>query len=478
MMKNLIPFITLFIFTSCSEPEIPSHRLVENGGIFYELDSNKPFSGSSITFKDSFLFSKTYLQNGTILKKETFYKSGKIHIRETFLDDKKVGIVTIFDETGKDISNETFQVLWENGLIKITGKYFLGKKEGLWEEFDISGNSVTRTYWSNGLKIPIIEEYQITVRDNVPYLINSNEPFSGIIKFQESDYLGVVLQEFKEGKPDGIYESRYKQDEGGGLSCYTNRQVGKSFNFEFNQIDSDDLIFVWEDVLYLCYFEDGTLSFNSTTNNDKETYINYYPNGKINWKGFNIRGLDDSPLKDKELLVYHENGQIKSKLFYDKGTLISGKRFDETGKDISNGEGLGTEDFYGESRGYFSNGLKEGIWELGEGIFTTYKQNLKEGPSCESYYGCGVYKSDKREGQWEHENYGVKYFENGLKEGLTVEKISKNCTNSVGSYKNDQKSGNWTKYKYCKEDGDPYETIFYLEGKVFDLMGTLEQVTK
>ena len=81
-MKKILPLLFLLIITSCSKPEIPSHRLIENGGLFYELDSNEPFSGSSVKHIDTKLFSKTYLENGIIVKKETFYPDGKPHTIE------------------------------------------------------------------------------------------------------------------------------------------------------------------------------------------------------------------------------------------------------------------------------------------------------------------------------------------------------------------------------------------------------------
>ena len=107
-MKKLLPILFILIITSCSKPEIPSHRLIENGGLFYELDSNKPFTGSSVKYIDTKLFSKTYIDDGIIIKKETFHPNGKTHTIENFIKDEGGSQVKVFDPNGRDISNETY----------------------------------------------------------------------------------------------------------------------------------------------------------------------------------------------------------------------------------------------------------------------------------------------------------------------------------------------------------------------------------
>jgi hypothetical protein len=39
------------------------------------------------------------------------------------------------------------------------------------------------------------------------------------------------------------------------------------------------------------------------------------------------------------------------------------------------------------------------------------------------------------------------------------------CTNEIGSYKNNKKDGIWVDYEYCKERDDPSETIYYRDGE-------------
>ena len=44
-MKKLT-FLFLFILVGCSESEIPSHLLLDNGGVFYEVGKKTPFNGT------------------------------------------------------------------------------------------------------------------------------------------------------------------------------------------------------------------------------------------------------------------------------------------------------------------------------------------------------------------------------------------------------------------------------------------------
>ena len=242
-MKKLLPILFVLIITSCSKPEIPSHRLIENGGLFYELDSNKPFTGSSVKYVDTELFSKTYIDDGIIIKKETFYPNGKTHIIENFIKGEGGNQVKVFDRDGKDISNEKFLTFWDNGLVKNRGIYINGKKDGVWEEFDSLGTPMIRTFWRDNKLLPITDFEKIQLRENIPYLINSTEPYTGIIRFKETTYTGVILQEFKLGKPNGIHERRHLKEIDDLLISYFNSNIkGLSFDFE-NKYPNDVINF-------------------------------------------------------------------------------------------------------------------------------------------------------------------------------------------------------------------------------------------
>ena len=432
-MKKLLPILFVLIITSCSKPEIPSHRLIENGGLFYELDSNKPFTGSSVKYVDTELFSKTYIDDGIIIKKETFYPNGKTHIIENFIKGEGGNQVKVFDRDGKDISNEKFLTFWDNGLVKNRGIYINGKKDGVWEEFDSLGTPMIRTFWRDNKLLPITDFEKIQLRENIPYLINSTEPYTGIIRFKETTYTGVILQEFKLGKPNGIHERRHLKEIDDLLISYFNSNIkGLSFDFE-NKYPNDVINFYDKNHQGYGFHENGQKSFEWYDFDGISKNIEYHENGQVKLVGQSVFNSDEIKwFRDGNFTGYHENGQIKSEMNFNEDVQGLTKMFSETGLDISNGEGLGYEDIsYRPKQGYYLNGLKEGKWEDEDGGFDTYQKGKKEGPSIDMF-------------------------------GRS------NCTWKVGSYINDKKEGEWMEYKYCKEDDDPYVITNYKNGEIIE----------
>jgi len=426
-MKKLFPILFVLILTSCSKPEIPSHRLVENGGLFYEMDSNQPFSGSSVQYIDTKLFSKTYLNKGIMVKKETFYPEGTFHTIESFIEGKGGKKVQVFDKEGRDISDETYLTFWGNGLVKKRGDYIDGKRDGLWEEFDLLGNSIVRNYWRDNKLLPIINFEKIQLRENIPFLVNSTEPFSGIIRFTKSEYFGVQLQEFKLGKPEGIFEQRFLEEEGGQIEGFTSYTKGSSYDFEVKYI-SDVIPFYREGSYDYWFHKNGKKAWKSRVKDGLSSTTTYYENGQIKSKGQYRFYKDDSWLEEGTFIGYYENGQVKSEILFNKGVQGASKMFSKTGMDISNGEGRGEDlDSYPEGSGYYLDGLKEGKWISEDGDVVIYKR--------------------------------------GIKEGAAVISLGKGCTWKTGSYKNDKKEGEWIEYDNCKEEGDRSETIYFENGK-------------
>lgn len=430
-MNKLLPILFVLLICSCSKPEIPSHRLIENGGLFYEQDSNKPFTGSSVKYVDTKLFSKTYIDDGIIIKKETFYPNGKTHTIENFIKGEGGNQVKVFDRDGKDISNEKFLTFWDNGLLKNRGNYINGKKDGVWEEFDSLGTPIIRTFWRDNKLLPITDFEKIQLRKNIPFLINSTEPYTGIIRFKETDNTGVILQEFKLGKPSGIHERRYPEEIGDLLiSYFMSNQKGLSFNFEYKYL-VDEISFYDKNLYGYGFYENGQKSYEFFDLDGISKNTQYYENGQVKQEGQWVFNSDETKwFRDGNFTVYHENGQIKSEMIFNEDVQGITKMFSETGLDISNGEGLGYEDKnYKPKQGYYLNGLKEGKWEDEDGGFDTYQKGKKEGPS--------------------------------------INKLGRsNCTWKVGSYINDKKEGEWKEYENCKENDDSYVITNYKNGEI------------
>ena len=427
-MKKILIILLTIITTSCSDPEIPSHRLVENGGIFFEKDSNTPFSGTAIRYIDTKLFSKTYFKNGVAIKKETFYPSGEPHTIESYMDGGDANSVQVFDKEGEDISDKTYVTYWDNGLVKSLGKYINGRKEGLWEDFDSAGNSIKRTYWREGKLLPIVEFKNIELRKNIPFLTYSEKPFTGIIRFEVEKYYGESLQEFKDGRPHGIQETRHLPEDGGNLYYFESCSSGLSFDFENRYIDEIDHGSHCSESYGEMYYKNGNKQYEHFVENGLSRFNYYYENGQMKQKGQYKFYVEEGWHKDGLVISYYDNGQVHSNDLYENKIIVSGEKFSVSGINISNGEGLGkTMNEYPESSGYYLNGLKHGKWTDENGGYISYISGSAEGPSIRMLYS--------------------------------------ECTTEIGSYKNNKKDGMWVDYEYCKERDDPSETIYYRDGE-------------
>lgn len=419
-MKKVIALIIVSsaLLSGCSDTEVPSHRLIENGGLSYEIGSNKPFNGIANEYKDTRLFSRSYFRVGKIYKKETFYKNGQIHVlNETSATD--ILLTSIFDKDGKDISDQVNLTLWENGVTKSQGKYSSGLRDGVWEEFDINGISISRNHWDQGQVLSPVKFNLLTIRNGLPYLMKSPEPYSGVVEFilTEGYHLeGTMLQQFKNGEPQGFQESYY---ENGDLREYWSALKGREFDFNpevFAIKDSEDGKSYWLDGVYRFYYEDAILNMSceaiTLDRIGKYSCKELFENGQVFKVSHWSHPLDSSQrysegFSDGELLSFYESGKRKSIEYYkmDKPVGIWAQ-FSEEGADISNGEAIGIENTsYQPKSGFYKNAKQDGQWTDDDGNFITFVNGIAEGPSLSYVYdGClrgqGMYKNAKKDGEW------------------------------------------------------------------------------
>ena len=85
MNKTLI-ILSLIFLVSCSN-EVPIDKLVERNGITYEVNSNTPFTGSSVSY----------------------FENGELQYRRNFKDGKHEGLWESFDEEGNLTKTEEYK---------------------------------------------------------------------------------------------------------------------------------------------------------------------------------------------------------------------------------------------------------------------------------------------------------------------------------------------------------------------------------
>ena len=140
ILKGLPFILCLVLLVSCSN-EVPSDKLVERGDITYGVNSEKPFTGTSVEYyidtiiKDEFeervLWKRITYKDGMLDGLfESFHPNSQLEVRENY----KLGV-----EHGL---HETF---YKNGQLQETGNFIDGKPDGLWEFFDEYGQLTETT---------------------------------------------------------------------------------------------------------------------------------------------------------------------------------------------------------------------------------------------------------------------------------------------------------------------------------------------
>jgi antitoxin component YwqK of YwqJK toxin-antitoxin module len=195
-MKNHIIISLLFLLIGCSKD---LDTLEKRGDIYYEINSEEPFSGLIINkYESGQKHTKGYLTNGREDGYWTWWYEGspKNHIRlylDNILDNlpylfydswenygQKRKVVDYLDGTKDGLSTEWY----ENGQLQEEGHYKEGKLEGLW-----------RRYFDNGI---------LSIKGN--YKDDKQEGFWKSYYDNGQLYLDRI---YKDGKLEGLWKSYY-----------------------------------------------------------------------------------------------------------------------------------------------------------------------------------------------------------------------------------------------------------------------------
>ena len=195
-MKNHIIVSLLFLLIGCSKD---LDTLEKRGDIYYEINSEEPFSGLIINkYESGQKHTKGYLTNGREDGYWTWWYEGspKNHIRlylDNILDNlpylfydswenygQKRKVVDYLDGTKDGLSTEWY----ENGQLQEEGHYKEGKLEGLW-----------RRYFDNGI---------LSIKGN--YKDDKQEGFWKSYYDNGQLYLDRI---YKDGKLEGLWKSYY-----------------------------------------------------------------------------------------------------------------------------------------------------------------------------------------------------------------------------------------------------------------------------
>tara|TARA_B100000780_G_C21046145_1_gene419943 strand:- start:40 stop:1122 length:1083 start_codon:yes stop_codon:yes gene_type:complete len=251
---------------------------------------------------------------------------------------------------------------------------------------------------------------EINFRNEIPYLINSNEPFTGNIREQDDRGQILSVERFKDGKfhgsherytDSGVLESREVYSEG-------NLSSAEDFNDETGFIEWK---YVYDDIGNLIeeseFHTNGNLFTLIKISNDGTEQIKRYDDDgkdvsnatltmKDNWGSIEIRSFKDGE-EEGISKIFKEDGTLYLEISYKNGRINGEKKFlypDGSPK-------VTTQYVNGKKNGkdiHYDN--KGNIEEL-----ISYKNDMHEGRHS-IYYDSGevkyegFYKEDKPLGTW------------------------------------------------------------------------------
>ena len=334
---------------------------------------------------------------------------------KSYLEDGRSNLIT-FTNKGKKVSEENYlgehldgeySTYFDNGGLKATGQYVLGKKEGIWREFFSNGSPKSRKSFMMDQPHGPFQEWFESSQGDKTQLKNKGAFVLGQKsgQWEEWDAHGnpVIKVSYRYGLLDGAFEeywpvkqqsaTSYKKIEG---TYQRNHKIGTWKKWYENGLQASEGNYTngLEDGTFKEWFNflvDGSpvVKFEGTfeLGQKKGDWISYYRNGKTKhsetFLNNSLHGkissfYETGPLKqvvyyefgnpEGEESFYHANGKLKSRAYYKDGVK----------------EGSYTKyHFNGElaQKGSFVRGVPEGNWQWysDDGDRSTFKSSFKEG---------------------------------------------------------------------------------------------------
>lgn len=159
-MRFLLLAALSLTIAACSR-EVDASKLVERQGVYYEVNSTTPFSGTLVSYHDNGqLEEKTQLRDGLLHGKSSlFFPNGQLQDVAEFEAGKIVGVSETYHDNGQLHERTNYsdgqmdglsERYYENGQLRETGTYAEGRKDGEWVAFFCDGSIKEWSEWKNG----------------------------------------------------------------------------------------------------------------------------------------------------------------------------------------------------------------------------------------------------------------------------------------------------------------------------------------
>lgn len=195
-MNKLLGLIILFAVISCGQKEIDLNQLVEKNGLYYEIGSDRPFSGTAINLyennqTESIWTYKNGIKDGPHIR---YLSNGTIYAKSNFKNGLNDGY---------------YESYYDNGLLKEKRNYISGIKDGSFEYFYPNGELNYRNTFENGALNGPFEHYtESGLLDVKGIYKNGNATFvEGYIYYENGN---LQAKEILQGPGKGTYEAYFE----------------------------------------------------------------------------------------------------------------------------------------------------------------------------------------------------------------------------------------------------------------------------
>ena len=401
--------------TSFVGKEVPSHQLVDSGGVFYRLDETQPFTGVSIQNKNGSLFKKSFIRDGLVYKTETYNKEG--FLVEVLGLEENQETLQVYDDKGSLIVEGYHQIFYDDTrTLRMRGFINDGKPDGPWQTFDKDTNFLGYNFWDEGRKLEVVSVDMIHFYDETVTLRNNSEEFSGVVFCEEDEYEDIFLFLCKDtielfklstssylqdiafikisyGKLDSVqtYVEEWDWD-----SEYGNTKITPS-NFSSCDwsIEDENPIFkpcerssttfyggseqvytskyekLGENLFILTFsqleYQSNSIEKSFTESIEADDFNEY-----LKW----LQSDDWPYVPPSSINIFYRAivGEIEREVVTNnKGSVVS---IYKNGFDISNGEEIGVESMF---EGYYKDGLKQGLWKGTDGSYINFSKGVPDG---------------------------------------------------------------------------------------------------
>ena len=149
-MNKIYIFFGLVLLVSCAPSDIPPEKLEERQGVYYEVNSQIPYSGPIERYYENrqWKVMGNYKDGKREGLWEEYHDNGKLKETGNYKDGKRNGLWEGYNENGKNLENG------QVSYVSYKGNYKDGKREdGLWEYYSENGQLIYRECFQMSVKV-------------------------------------------------------------------------------------------------------------------------------------------------------------------------------------------------------------------------------------------------------------------------------------------------------------------------------------